>query len=260
MTNRHIDEYWAEVGTYNPLNMHRQEHVAVLAKIWIEDSPVLEKHREKLTELFYKSHGQVYQDMFVLMYLGYKTNGYFVEFGATDGYDISNTYILEKDYGWSGILAEPATQWHEKLAQNRNCHIDHSVIWRANEPVLFNERERGDASLAVEYMGSVTEPWSNDIKEQYEVSGITLNNLLVKYNAPNDIDYISMDTEGNEIDILETFNFDKYRVKFFTVEHNYREDNRNRIYQLLTSKGYDRVLIDLSQQDDFYALKEYNNI
>lgn len=257
---RHIDEYWAEVGTYNPLNMHRPEHVAVLCKIWIESNPILEKHKEKLTELFYKAHGQAYQDMFALMFLGYKTNGYFVDFGATDGYDISNTCILEKDYGWTGILAEPAKQWHEKLAQNRNCHIDHSVVWRANEPVMFNERNRGDASVAVEYLNTIDEPWGNDIKEQYEVPGITLTSLLDRYNAPKDIDYISMDTEGNEIEVLETFDFDKYKVKFFSIEHNYKESNRNRIYQLLTSKGYDRVLIDLSGWDDFYVLKEYNNI
>lgn len=260
MTLRHIDEYWAEVGTYNPLNMHRPEHVAVLCKINIEGNPILEKHRDKLNDLFYKVHGQSYQDMFALMFLGYKTNGYFVDFGATDGYDISNSYILEKDYGWSGILVEPALQWHEKLAENRNCHINHSVVWRANEPVMFNERHRGDASVAVEYLNTIDEPRGNDIKEQYEIPGITLNSLLEKYNAPYDIDYISMDTEGNEIQILESFDFDKYKVKFFTIEHNYKEDNRNRIYELLTSKGYDRVLEHLSGWDDFYVLKEYNNI
>ena len=173
MTLRHIDEYWAEVGTYNPLNMHRPEHVAVLCKINIEGNPILEKHRDKLNDLFYKVHGQSYQDMFALMFLGYKTNGYFVDFGATDGYDISNSYILEKDYGWSGILVEPALQWHEKLAENRNCHINHSVVWRANEPVMFNERHRGDASVAVEYLNTIDEPRGNDIKEQYEIPGIT---------------------------------------------------------------------------------------
>ena len=50
---------------------------------------------------------QINQDIFVLYTLNWKRNGFFVEFGATDGMDLSNTYLLEKDFGWRGILSEP---------------------------------------------------------------------------------------------------------------------------------------------------------
>ncbi len=58
---------------------------------------------------------QLGQDIFALAANKFKRGGYFVEFGATNGIDLSNTYALEKEYGWKGILSEPATVWHEDL-------------------------------------------------------------------------------------------------------------------------------------------------
>jgi hypothetical protein len=55
------------------------------------------------------STAQLRQDLFVLSFLQCKSDGFFVEFGATNGIDWSNTHLLETQYGWNGILAEPAT-------------------------------------------------------------------------------------------------------------------------------------------------------
>ena len=59
------------------------------------------------------------------------------------------------------------------------------------------------------------------VKGIYKVKTITLNKLLEDYNAPRDIDYISIDTEGNEAEILADFDFNKWNVKLFTIEHNF---------------------------------------
>src|SRR5436189_1252600 len=55
----------------------------------------------------HRSHAQLFQDLFVLETVKEKRDGFFVEFGATNGVDLSNTALLERDYGWKGILAEP---------------------------------------------------------------------------------------------------------------------------------------------------------
>jgi hypothetical protein len=52
---------------------------------------------------------------------GGKRNGFFVDLAATDGVALSNTYILEKHFGWTGICIEPNPEFYTKLQNNRNC-------------------------------------------------------------------------------------------------------------------------------------------
>ena len=92
---------------------------------YIEDQNMKLKYIENLTH----SKAQLRQDLFVLNELNYKRNGFFVEFGATNGVDLSNTYLLENKFDWEGILSEPAKVWHEDLVNNRKCKINKS--WSA---------------------------------------------------------------------------------------------------------------------------------
>ena len=61
------------------------------------------------------SHSQLFQDLFVLHLLGMKREGKYLEFGATNGIELSNSLLLEKDFGWNGVLAEPSPQWQDQL-------------------------------------------------------------------------------------------------------------------------------------------------
>lgn len=76
------------------------------------------------------SRSQLRQDLFVLSQLNFKKRGFFVEFGAADGFTLSNTYILEKNFKWKGIISEPAKIFHKKLTLNRNCVIEKKLIWK----------------------------------------------------------------------------------------------------------------------------------
>ena len=71
---------------------------------------------------------QLNQDLIALIVNNFKQKGYFVEFGATNGFDLSNTYLLEKNFYWNGILAEPMPRWHKDLKKNRNCVIDKRCV------------------------------------------------------------------------------------------------------------------------------------
>ena len=88
---------------------------------------------------------------------------------------------------------------------------------------------------------------------------ITLNDLLKKYNAPKNIDYLSIDTEGSEFEILKSFDFSKYNISIITCEHNYSLDRKN-IFNLLVRNGYERVYSGLSRWDDWYVKKELQRI
>jgi hypothetical protein len=89
------------------------------------------------------------------------------------------------------------------------------------------------------------------------VASVTLNDLLEEHRAPNYIDFISIDTEGSEYQILSDLDFAKYSFGLICVEHNFTE-NRGKIFSLLSSNGYTRVFEELSQWDDWYVNKNHN--
>ena len=66
--------------------------------------------------------------------------------------------------------------------------------------------------------------------------------LLTKYNAPKEIDYLSIDTEGSEFEILNNFDFDRHQIKVITCEHNFTP-MRSKIFDLLIRNGYARKYI-----------------
>ena len=203
------------------------------------------------------SKSQLRQDIFVLSVLGFKKSGYFVEFGATDGVHLSNTNILEKKYFWKGILAEPAILWHEQLRNNRDCHIETSCVWSVSgENLMFNEAEEGELSTIGQYLEADSHSEARKDSKEYMVETISLNDLLAKYQAPRDIDYLSIDTEGSEYEILRNFDFDTYNIKVITCEHNY-SPIREKIFDLLIANGYERVYENISKFDDWYVKATY---
>jgi FkbM family methyltransferase len=201
-----------------------------------------------------ESKSQSFQDLFVLYTLNNNKNGYFVEFGSTNGIDISNSYLLETEHHWTGILAEPAKFWHEQLEHNRKCNIDHRCVWNVSKANLeFNEVNDAELSTISHYSNFDKRFEARKFGKKYMVQTVTLNHLLDFYNAPKSIDFLSIDTEGSEYEILSSFDFEQYNIKIITVEHNYTAI-RQKIFDLLTSKGYKRKFENVSQQDDWYVL------
>ena len=200
-----------------------------------------------------KSKSQLKQDLFVLLETNFKKNGFFVEFGATNGIDLSNTYLLETEFNWKGILAEPAKVWHEDLDKNRACVIEKDCVWSDSSSVLdFNEVNEAELSTITRFNKNDWASKNRKYGKSYEVKTISLVDLLIKYNAPKIIDYLSIDTEGSEYEILSHFDFDLYQFKVITCEHNYTK-MREKIYDLLTSKGYIRKYVGFSRWDDWYV-------
>ncbi len=201
---------------------------------------------------FAESRAQLFQDLFVLFSLNQKREGFFVEFGATDGVELSNTLLLERSHQWKGILAEPAKCWHEDLMKNRHCVIDRRCVWTKSGEVLeFKEVSDRELSTITRYSDQDGHSDSRRTGKTYPVETISLDDLLASNGAPNRIDYLSVDTEGSELEILRAFGFHKYDVRIITVEHNFTM-NRDAIRILLESRGFSRVFETFSMWDDWY--------
>ncbi len=211
----------------------------------------------QIIEAALASTSQLGQDLFVLSQLGFKRNGFFVEFGATNGVDLSNTLLLERNFQWNGILAEPGKTWQKSLKLNREAHIDFSCIWsQSNISLEFNETSEAELSTIERFSNSDSHAHVRESGKRYSVETLSLNDLLVKYDSPEIIDYLSIDTEGSEYEILECLDFDKWKFRVITCEHNYTP-NRQKIEELLNRNGYKRVLTEISKFDDWYVLDRY---
>ena len=211
-------------------------------------------HYELTIKLLSKAKSQLRQDLFVLSETKYKTGGYFIEFGATNGVDLSNTYLLEKEFLWRGILAEPAKVWGNQLRENRlGAHIETQCVWKdSNSSLTFNETDNPELSTINIFSGKDRHAKTRAKGKKYQVATISLNDLLKKYSAPKYIDYLSIDTEGSEFEILNAFDFNEYKIGIITVEHNYTPQ-RKLIFKLLTSHGYKRKYKSVSDFDDWYT-------
>lgn len=201
------------------------------------------------------SKSQILQDVFALHSVDFKPTGFFVEFGATNGITLSNTHILEVKFGWKGILAEPARCWTAALRANRKCAIDSRCVWTVTgEKLQFSETTDAELSTVGTFANRIdAHAKTRTTSESYDVETITLADLLLSHNAPRQIDYLSIDTEGSEYSILSHFDFDAFDIKVITVEHSYVQRDRDQIHRLLTSKGYVRTFEKFSRWDDWYV-------
>jgi FkbM family methyltransferase len=201
-----------------------------------------------------ESRSQILQDLWVSYELGEKREGFFVEFGATNGLVNSNTWLLEKKLGWKGILAEPNPVWHAALNTNRNAALDHRCVSSmTGRMVKFLTTDSSDPELS-----SMVEFASGDHFAEVRAKGaeitvetVSLEDLLIEYKAPVEIDYLSIDTEGSEYDILSHFNFSRHVITLISVEQNIHTESK--IERLLSGHGYKRVFREFSQWDGWYV-------
>lgn len=185
-----------------------------------------------------------------------KKSGIFVDIGAHDGITYSNTYFLEKSLGWQGICIEPNPDVFAQLISNRTAQCIQGCISNNNEIVSFlkvsgypemlsgivsNYDPRHLARIETEiqlYGGS------------YEIIPIQcyrLNEILAA-NQITYVDYLSLDIEGGELEVLKSIDYDKFEIEIIDVENNYMEPDMK---EFMESKGYSLVTV-IGGQDEIY--------
>jgi FkbM family methyltransferase len=207
-----------------------------------------------------KFYSQYKQDEWLYNnYFNKQPNGIFLEIGADDGIDKSNTKFFE-DIGWTGICIEPSVKRFELLKNNRNCICENYAISTNTGSTKFmdiNGYGKGLSGIVDNYNDEHKKRIEWEIKHPenkgyniIDVKTELLTNLLDKHNI-NYVDFCSIDTEGSEYDILKTIDFNKYSIKIIMVENNYNDD---RVYNLLINNGYKKV--NKLVIDDIYIKKD----
>jgi FkbM family methyltransferase len=186
-----------------------------------------------------------------------KTNGFFVEFGACDGLHFSNTVHLEKDFNWRGILAEPNKSYFRSLKKNRNVELDNRAVWTDTGLDLnFTEASAGGLS-------GLTNSFRNrgSLKKRtrtgsitYKVKTVTLNDLLESHNCPFQFDFLSIDTEGSELDILKNFDLNKYSPTVIVTEF-YGSEEAHSIIEFMSGFGSRQEIFSSVREDNLWFVK-----
>jgi len=235
-------------------------HTALIKEALVsEEQKLLSNFIESIRDKNKIIKSQLLQDAFASFIVGDLFDKTFLEFGATDGISLSNSYMLENNFGWTGILAEPSPQWHEELKNNRpNTKIITDCIWKCSgEKLDFFVSDYGVLSTLVDFKHSDLSSMPGNTQARIKngkvvkVETISINDVMEKNFNGDAPSYLSIDTEGSEYEILQSLDFEKYRPVVFTIEHNFT-NLQNRIDELMISKGYVRVFRKITAFDAWY--------
>ena len=262
-------DFWrfANFSRHNKIPSHIIFEQA-LEKGLIEDSKknLLERFIKFIKENSKDFKSQLYQDIFAAFIVKDKYEKTFLEFGATNGIHLSNSYTLENNFLWSGVLSEPDPQWFDELKKNRpKTKILNKCIWKkSGEKINFFSSKTGVFSTIDEfkYSDQTSMPGNsnkrNEAGTNLEVETISLNDVIESEFSGNCPSYISVDTEGSEFEILRSLNFKKYRPILFTVEHNFT-NMQSEIDKLMLENNYVRVFNKLTLFDAWYVSADVND-
>jgi FkbM family methyltransferase len=193
--------------------------------------------------------GQKRHDRWVIHeVLPWKRRGFFLDLAAADGLTHSNTHVLEKWFGWSGICIEPNPRFFAELKRRRRCMLDDSVISHQRERLRFRIDNGQLGGVVADDTDNNTRVRGEQLSKAdiIELHARPLNEILERHNAPRMIDYFSLDVEGCEERIISTLDFRKYQFRCLTIERP-----TPRVNEVLFDNGY--VSVKNDSFDSFYV-------
>lgn len=259
----HLRSLLRKVFSLFNLGLVKNKDLANLQQVFIDYTCLLNKSNfyllfdKKLDEIKSESYSDINflvesksqngQDLFAIIANDFKISGVFLEFGAYDGVIFSNTHLLEKQFGWTGILIDPIPSHYESMKQNRKCKLIHGAITAEHQDsVLIEELPASDLSR---FVGK-----RKIFKKVHEVKAFTLQEVIDQNLTSNEIDFLSIDIEGEDIAILKSLDLNCYKIKAICVEHNYREGS-SEIITYMDKSGYDLVYSEFSKNDYWFVLR-----
>lgn len=156
-------------------------------------------------------------------------NGFFVEAGANDGFQQSNTYYFEKLRGWNGVLVEPVPELAAECRKNRRGPVVEAALVAEDTPgATVPIRFAGLMSVLANTTDSTIDPEqhvSTGLELQHlprsytvEVPARTLSAILDELGVIREIDLLSLDVEGAELGVLQGIDWRRHAPRFICVE------------------------------------------
>lgn len=197
------------------------------------------------------------QDRFVSMLFEDKSEGFFLDIGANHPTHINNTFFFEKK-GWKGLAFEPLSGCCDEWKKQRKTPCLNIALGAENKEVLFQEisedylSRKSEIQSGASVEASITDGTS--VVKEYMVQQRKLQDVLDEYGI-SEVDYVSLDVEGAEIEILESIDFNKTLFKVFSVENEDDLETVYRIRRFFYENGF--WYIARLTQDDIFVNRSY---
>ncbi|KAL7636873.1 UNVERIFIED_CONTAM: hypothetical protein RMT77_012631 [Armadillidium vulgare] len=195
-----------------------------------------------------KDFSQYKQGIFLHDYFKNKKNGTFIEAGAYDGETFSNTLILERELGWTGLLIEPNALYYKSIPL-KNRKAQHARCCLSLSPISSN------MTLSNKGMGSRLVANTNETKGVARVTCYPLFSLIVAANLTT-LDLLSLDLESVEVKVLKTIPWDEVDIKSILVEVNHIPEGKNFLTKYMKQNNYK---LYKKLHIDYFFVKQYVN-
>jgi len=205
-------------------------------------------------------------DMKLCEFINYK-DGFFVELGANDGIRQSNTFYFEKNLNWKGILIEPIKTKFNKCVKNRSK----KNFFYNKACVGFNFKDAKIKMIYSDLMTTIDDVkiinkvdsmkhaldgkkylQSNEVIKEFYVETITLNKIFEDIKAPSLMDFLSLDVEGSEFEVLNGIDFIAHNFKYIMVESR----NDDQLIDYLKNKNY-HFIKKISKRDLIFKYQKF---
>jgi FkbM family methyltransferase len=173
---------------------------------------------------YYGQHGE---DRFLETLFPASHTGVCIEVGAYNGVSLSNTYFFEKK-GWRALCIEPIRSAYEQCKQVRK-EVTRSCVAEKDGPErefqIFHLGTNLCAISSLEPDDRLIQSHSSMITQRStEMVPIrSLTSIMDEIDFPKAIDFVSIDTENTELDVLKGIDFTRYNIRVFVIENNYNE-------------------------------------
>ena len=156
------------------------------------------------------------EDRFLVEHDQVPPAGVFVDVGAGDPIRYSNTYYFEH-IGWRGLCIDADPQQVEALARTRACTVEWAAVTSRTGEVELIQYDDPDFSTTLDDLPDLAAErgWHTAVTR---VPAQTLETVLERHGIEK-IDLLSIDTEGSELDVCETLDWDKHRPRIVIIEY-----------------------------------------
>lgn len=165
-----------------------------------------------------KSYSQIGEDLIVDHFLGHKKNGFYVDIGAYHPVHLSNTHLFYAR-GWNGLQVEPDFKRSLlfKKYRPRSTTLNVGVGNTESEKNFYVFKEEALSTFSKE-SADVSVAEGHTLIVVRKVPMVTLEDIFAEHTKDIVIDMLSVDTEGYDLEVLKTNNWEKYRPVYIIVE------------------------------------------